>query len=99
MLRCINLLPKPSAFWGATTGGPPRSVQAITTSSSLALQDTSTVPLAVDSAPYFAEFVANSWTTNANVVLEASPTLIFGTETRMRTLASFSSYGASNTDM
>ena len=41
-----------------------------TTSSSWALHDTSSVPLAIDSAPYFAEFVANSWITKASVVLD-----------------------------
>lgn len=34
ILRCTNLLPKPSSFVGATTGGPPRSVHVTTTSSS-----------------------------------------------------------------
>lgn len=52
-----------------------------------------------DSAPYFAELVANSWITKASAVLEVSPTFILGTETRIRTLAPFSSYGASRTDM
>src|SRR3954451_6218254 len=87
ILRCTNLLPKPSSFVGATTGGPPRSVHITTTSSSWALHDTSNVPLEIDNAPYFAELVANSWITRASAVLEVSPTLILGTETRIRTLA------------
>jgi hypothetical protein len=62
----------------------------ITTWSSRPLHDTSSVPLATDSDPYFAEFVASSWIVRARVVLELSPTFIFGTETRMRTLAPFS---------
>jgi hypothetical protein len=41
------------------------------------------VPLATESEPYFAEFVANSWITSACVALDASHTFIFGTETRM----------------
>jgi hypothetical protein len=45
----------------------------ITTSSSGPLHDTSSVPLATDSDPYFAEFVASSWITRARVVLELSP--------------------------
>src|SRR4051812_724143 len=99
ILRCTNLLPKPSSFVGATTGGPPRSVHITTTSFSSALHDTSKVPLESDSAPYFAELVANSWITKASAVLEVSPTFILGTETRIRTLAPFSSYGASRTEM
>src|SRR3954470_21542124 len=99
ILRCTNWLPKPSSFVGATTGGPPRSVHLTTTSSSWALHDTSRVPLESDSAPYFAELVANSCNTRASAVLEASPTFILGTETRIRTLAPFSSYGASRTEM
>ena len=99
ILRCTNLLPKPSSFVGATTGGPPRSVHLTTTSSSWALHDTSKVPLESDSAPYFAELVANSCITKASAVLEVSPTFILGTETRIRTLAPSSSYGASRTEM
>jgi len=90
MLRWISLLPKPSVV-SADFGGPPRSVHMITTSSSCALHDTSSVPLETDSEPYFAELVASSWMTSANVVLERSPTFILGTDTRMRTLAPFSS--------
>ena len=59
-VRCTNLLPKPSGTEGATTGGPPRSVHITTTSSSRAVHDTSRVPRALERAPYFAEFVANS---------------------------------------
>src|SRR6267142_7116175 len=55
ILRCTNLLPKPSSVAGTLIGGPPRSVQVITTSSPWALHDTSNVPLATDSDPYFAE--------------------------------------------
>ena len=99
MLRCTSLLPKPSSVAGAEMAGPPRSVHLIMTSSSWPLHDTSSVPLATDSDPYFAEFVASSWIFWARVVLELSPTFVCGTETRMRTLASFSSYGASSTEM
>ena len=48
------------ASWAPMIGGPPRSVHMTATSSSLALQDTSKVPLAAERAPYFAEFVASS---------------------------------------
>lgn len=37
MLRWTNLLPKPSSLAGEAIGGPPRSVQVTSTSSSLAL--------------------------------------------------------------
>ena len=67
MLRWTNLLPKPSSLAGAAIGGPPRSVHVTTTSSSLALHDTSNVPLARESAPYLAEFITISWITKTNV--------------------------------
>src|SRR5688572_17246044 len=91
ILLCTSLLPKPSRVAGALIGGPPRSVQVMTTLSSLALQDTSKVPLARDSAPYLVELVASSWITKAKAVLEDSPTFILGTDTRIRTVAPFSS--------
>jgi hypothetical protein len=98
ILRCTNLLPKPSSMADGTGAGPPRSVHVITTSSLWALHDTSSVPLGSESEPYFAELVASSWITSASVVLDLSPMFIFGTETRIRTLAPSSSYGANNTD-
>jgi hypothetical protein len=42
------------------TGGPPRSVQTITASFPGGDDDTSSVPVGTDSAPYFKEFVASS---------------------------------------
>ena len=61
--------------------GPPLSVQTITTSLSGGAHETSNVPAAADRAPYLSEFVASSCTTIANVVADASPTPIRGTET------------------
>jgi hypothetical protein len=71
--------------------GPHRSVHMSAISSSWALHETSSVPLATDKEPYLAQLAASSWITNASVVLDLSPTFIFGTETRMRTLAPCSS--------
>ena len=81
MLRVTSLLPNPPAPAGADTGGPPLSVQTITTSLSGGAHETSNVPAAADRAPYLSEFVASSCTTIANVVADASPTPIQGTET------------------
>ena len=98
MLRVTSLLPNPPAPAGADTGGPPRSVQTITTSLSGGAHETSNVPAAADSAPYLSEFVASSCTTIANVVADASPTPMRGTETRTLPLkAPISSYGARST--
>ncbi len=84
MLRATSPLPKPAGPAGATTGGPPRSVQTSATSAPWAGHDTSSLPLAAESAPYLIELVASSWTTRASVVIAASPTRTSGTETLMR---------------
>ena len=68
MLRATILLPKPGGLSGVATGGPPRSVQTMTTSLSSSAQVTSSNPDTVEKAPYFAELVASSWMTRANVV-------------------------------
>ena len=57
MLRLTSLLPKPVGSVGAATGGPPRSVQTVTTSSSWAVHDTSSVPSAAESAPYLIDYL------------------------------------------
>ena len=65
MLPLTSLLPKPACPSATATGGPPFSVQTMTTSLSSAVHDTSSVPLAFESAPYLIELVASSWTTRA----------------------------------
>lgn len=52
MLRVTSVLPKPAGFAGAATGGPPRSVQISTTFVSWTGHNTSSLPLAAESAPY-----------------------------------------------
>src|SRR5665213_686072 len=82
MPRLSSRLPYPPAPAGAVTGGPPRSVQTITTSLSCGAHDMSSVPAGDDSAPYLSELVASSCTTSASVVAACSPTPMRGTETR-----------------
>src|SRR5829696_4446115 len=78
MLRFTNLVPNPAAAAGAVTVGPLRSVQTTTTTSSWALHDTSSRPVASESAPYFSELVASSWTTIAKVVAAPTPAASLG---------------------
>ena len=60
MLLLTNLLPKLGSPLAFRTGGPPFSVQTMTTLLSSAVHDTSRVPTAFERAPYFTEFVASS---------------------------------------
>src|SRR5579864_7132216 len=83
MLRLNSLLPKPPSSSGGVTGGPPRSVQTITTSLSRTAPATSSTPVASDSAPYFIELVASSCRTMARAVAPVSPTDMRGTDTRI----------------
>ena len=60
MLLLTSLLPNPGSPLAFCTGGPPFSVQTITTLLSSAAHDTSRVPTAFERAPYFTEFVTSS---------------------------------------
>ena len=66
----------------AATAGPPTSRHAIDRfaafSSGPRFQFTSTRPCGVDSAPYFAAFVANSCSTIASTWVAATGSVMFG---------------------
>ena len=74
MLFIINCVPNPALPLGAVTVGPPFSDHVRVSEPSWAMPDTASVPVGTERAPYLMEFVANSWTTRARVVADASPT-------------------------
>lgn len=97
--RLMSLLPNSPGPVGVVNAGPPLSVHVTMTSSSWPVDDTSSVPVSDESAPYLREFVASSWMINASAVADASPTPMRGTDTRIRSLnAPGSSYGANKID-
>src|SRR5438552_125564 len=77
-LADIKLLPNPSSE-GGVAGGPPLSAHEKTSVGSsgwcLTSQLMSTYPFGVESDPYLAALVANSWITNANCWPNAPPTI------------------------